>query len=166
MKTAFTLLGIIMSPLCLLAQQKWVLVEVDNRITVGFPLAPEKIDKNNYMSVEADSSKVYALYILDLKDEFGADSAMIDQMKNKPDFASGLGQVALKSVKGLKMAEVKTGSRQGFTSYTTSGTDIQGNMYELLMLIVGSKFYTFTEFHVSQLKDKKSEQFFSTIQIK
>lgn len=165
MKKAFTLLVIIISPMCLLAQQKWVSVKVDDRITVGFPFAPKKIDSNCYMSVEADSSKVYALYILDLKEELGADSAMIDQVKNKPDFASGLGQIAVKSVKGLKISEVKIGSLQGFTSYTTSGTDIQGKIYQLLMLIVGSKFYTFMEFRVSRIKDEKAEQFFSTIKI-
>ncbi len=47
------------------AQQGWVKQKIDSKVTVGFPLAPKKVNENSYVVKDADEN-VYVLTSLDM----------------------------------------------------------------------------------------------------
>lgn len=163
MKTILSLIILCFSSMLLYAQNSWVTVKADQRVTLKFPFEPEKLDRDTYMAFERDSSAFYGLVITDFT-ELGGDSIMLESLKKKPEFAVGLRDLAMKSIKGAKMGDIKIGNWKGFTSYTTFGTDYQNKTYKMLMLIIGNKMYSFCAGGAPGAITGKVDQFFAGIQ--
>jgi len=165
MKPTLTILLILISSFILRAQNNWITFKADERLSIKSPAKPQDDTRGNYLSFEADSSVIYSLGVIDLK-EMGGDSTIIKQIIKNPEFALKMREFAMRSFKAVKMEDFTAGEWKGFTSYRSSGTDQQMKMYDMLMFFVDYKMYNLTTVRLPKIGNAKVEQFFTSADIK
>ena len=138
-KTLLLLIVAVFSVMGVHAQEGWV-THKTGRLSVKFPVAPKELQPGTMMA-SPDSSKVFILTVIDFT-QFGLDSAALVPMKATPEFAGQIKTGMSGSLPGVTFADFKIGDLNGYTTYTTAGTDPQKKQYDMLMILIGNKMYS------------------------
>lgn len=167
-KLHFLLLSLLVFPLLCFAQKNWVMLKIDERISVSFPSAPEKSTKNGndvYIDREADSI-LYSAAMIDLKPFAGLDSVKLATIKDTQGFADQFMKGIASQKTNYDFGKTTIGKWKGWTTYQTSATDKtgKGTLYTY-MIIIGSRVYTFSCRVPDKLAIKDKDQFFDSVQL-
>jgi hypothetical protein len=63
----------------------------------------------------------------------------------------------------VDLADLTIGTWKGFTSYSTNGTDEKMKRYDMFMVIIGNKLYSFSTVTANGASLQGRDTFFSTI---
>jgi len=126
------------------AQAGWVTHKADNRISLKFPTQPEEKIPGSFIATSPDSTSVYVFTMVDFVQVANIDSVAIAPMKETPEFAAQLKTGILQQLHGVDLADLTIGKWKGFTSYTTTGSDATMRKYDMFMVIIGNKLYSFS----------------------
>lgn len=122
----------------------WTTKKLDERLSVKFPYEPKEFQAGSFMSLSKDSNIVYIVTIVDFKKNFNVDSVAIAPLKETPEFAGQLKTGLTTSMPKVTLADMVMGKWHGFTSYTTTGVDTDKKIYNIQMILVGNKMYSFS----------------------
>ncbi len=125
------------------AQTGWVDHTADNRISLKFPAEPREVAAGSFAANDKDSV-VYVFTMVDFVQVAGIDSVALAPMKNTPEFAAQLKTGINQSLPSVDFEDFKIGTWRGFTSYTSTGVDPQKKKYDMFMVIIGNKLYSFS----------------------
>lgn len=125
------------------AQTGWVDHTGDNRISLKFPSEPKEVAAGSVAASDKDSV-VYIFTIVDFVQVAGIDSVALAPMKNTPEFAEQLKTGLKQGLPNVTFDDFKLGTWKGFTSYTSTGIDPQKKKYDMLLVIIGNKLYSFS----------------------
>jgi hypothetical protein len=125
------------------AQTGWVDHKADNRISLKFPAEPKEVAAGSYAASDKDSV-VYIFTMVDFVQVAGIDSVVLGPMKNTPEFAAQLKTGINQGLPNVTFDDFKLGTWKGFTSYASTGVDPQKKKYDVFMVIIGNKLYSFS----------------------
>lgn len=149
------------------AQGTWVKQNLDARISIKFPKAPE--------AQEAGSAKIYTLtgtdstrYTANYMDfeAFGMDSATLTNMATTDEFAEQFKTGFTGKIPGFELTKMDIGKWKEFTAYTIEGAVEEKKMKMYIKCIfIGSKMYSMScsTFPNSDVKNK--EAFFDSAEL-
>jgi hypothetical protein len=126
------------------AQAGWITHKADNRISVKFPAEPSDKVPGSLIATSADSSCVFVFTMVDFLEVANVDSVALAPVKDTPEFAAQLKTGVLEKLQGVNLADFTIGKWKGFTSYTSGGTDSILRRYDMFMVIIGNKLYSFS----------------------
>ena len=145
MKTALTL---IIACFCAItianAQTGWVTHRADNRISVKFPSEPAENPPGSFIATNPNKTLAYVLTVVDFVQVANVDSVALAPIKTTPEFAAQLKTGILQSLPTVDLSDFTIGTWKGFTSYTATGTDPDKKKYDMFMVIIGNKLYSFS----------------------
>ena len=125
------------------AQTGWVDHKADNRISLKFPSEPREVSPGSLAANDKDSV-VYIFTIVDFVQVAGIDSVALAPMKNTPEFAAQMKTGLNQSLPNVTFDDFKIGTWKGFTSYSSIGVDPQKKTYNMFMVLIGNKLYSFS----------------------
>ena len=144
MKRTLTLLiAIVFATAVAHAQTGWVDHKGDERISLKFPAEPTEVTPGSFAAHDKDSV-VYIFTIVDFVQVAGIDSVALAPIKNTPEFAVQLKSGINQSLPNVTFDDFKLGTWKGFTSYTSTGVDLNKKKYDMFMVIIGNKLYSFS----------------------
>lgn len=165
-KTLLLILFIITSVVNLHAQTTgWVTKKLDERLSVKFPFEPKEFQPGSFMSVSKDTSIAYIVTIIDFKKNFNVDSVALAPLKETPEFAGQLKTGLVGSMPKVTLADMVIGKWRGFSSYTTTGVDTDKKIYNMQMILVGNKMYSFSTIRKNDIYLKDKEYFFTNFSV-
>jgi len=126
------------------AQAGWIDHKADNRISLKFPTVPEEKIAGSFIATSSDSTTVFVFTMVDLTVVANIDSVAIAPMKDTPEFAAQIKTGILQQLHDVNLADLTIGKWKGFTSYTTTGSDASMRKYDMFMIIIGNKLYSFS----------------------
>jgi hypothetical protein len=91
------------------------------------------------------------------------DSVALAPIKATPEFAAQLKVGIKQSLPNVNMSDFTIGTWKGFTSYTATGTDDKMKRYDMFMVIIGNKLYSFSTITASGASLQSRDIFFGTI---
>lgn len=144
------------------AQTGWVDHRADNRISLKFPSEPKAVDTYSFLAIGEDST-AYVFTIVDLAQVAGLDSVAIAPMKATPEFAAQIKSDLSQSLSGVNLSDVAIGTWKGFTSYTLTGKDAKLKKYDIFMVIIGAKLYSFSTVALNGASTQGHEMFLNSI---
>lgn len=142
------------------AQTGWVTKNVDNRISVKFPVEPEIVTKagvNSYVSKGKDSVK-YSSSVMDFMVVAHRDSAALVPVKDMQQFADQLRAGIASQKLNYTFSDITIGKWNSYTAYTMTGVDknTKGTLW-MKMILIGSKMYVLTSLVPVDLVTKNNE---------
>ena len=125
------------------AQTNWVNHTGDNRISVKFPAEPKEVIEGTFAAHGKDSV-VYVFTIVDFVKVANIDSTALAPIKNSTEFTDQLKVGMSQSLPDVTFPEFKIGTWRGFTSYSSVGVDSKKKKYNVFMVLIGNKMYSFS----------------------
>ncbi|MFI5162185.1 MAG: hypothetical protein ACHQHN_12975 [Sphingobacteriales bacterium] len=125
------------------AQTGWVDHKGDNRISLKFPSEPKEVSPGSFAANDRDSV-VYVFTIVDFIQVAGIDSVALAPIKNTPEFAAQMKTGINQSLPNVTFDDFKINTWKGFTSYSTTGVDPAKKKYDMFMVLIGNKLYSFS----------------------
>jgi hypothetical protein len=126
------------------AQTGWVTHRCDNRISVKFPLEPAENPPGSFIATNNTKTLAYVLTVVDFVQVANIDSVALAPVKTTPEFAAQLKTGILQSLPTVNLSDFTIGTWRGFTSYTATGVDDKMKRYDMFMVIIGNKLYSFS----------------------
>lgn len=147
------------------AQTGWITKNVDEKLSVKFPVEPEKVTKNGYESYlsKAKDSIKYSSLVMDYKVVAHLDSAALAPIKDSQEFADQL-QAGVASVKtNYTFGAITLGKWNTYTTYTMSATEktTKSTLF-MQMTLIGSKMYMLSCLVPANLVTKNQEVFLAS----
>jgi hypothetical protein len=147
------------------AQTDWVTHQADNRISVKFPSEPKENPPGSFIAANSDNTVAYVLTVVDFVQVANIDSVALAPMKTTPEFAGQLKTGILQSLPNVNLSDFTIGTWKGFTSYTATGTDDKMKRYDMFMVIIGNKLYSFSTITGEGASLQGRDMFLSSINI-
>ena len=144
------------------AQNGWVMHKADNRISVKFPAEPTAA-AGGFIAANKDSTLACVLTVVDLLQVANLDSVALAPMKNSPDFAAQLKTGIKQGMPNVDLSDFTIGTWKGFTSYTANGTDAKMKRYDMFMVLIGNKLYSFSTVTANGATLQGRDAFFQSI---
>lgn len=167
-KTYFLLLFVFVLQVIAKAQTDWITKKLDEKISVKFPIEPQKLTNNGndtFVAKESDSL-AYSAGMIDLKVVANLDSATLAPMKDSQEFANQMVKGIASKKKNYAFGDVTIGKWKNFTSYNTSAYDnTNKNTLLVKIIFIGSKMYLISCRVPADIATKKNNTFFSSIEI-
>ncbi|OOQ59913.1 hypothetical protein [Mucilaginibacter pedocola] len=167
-KICYLLLFVLTLSVSARAQTGWVTQKLDDKLSVKFPSAPEKITKNGVegYTLKAKDSVGYIVNFLDFKQVANLDSAGLAPMKDKQEFADQLGAGLASATKNYTFGNVTIGEWKSYTTYSMTGTEntTKGTI-SIRMILIGSKMYSLSCRVPANLVTKNSDLFFASAEV-
>lgn len=164
MKKVFLLIAAVILTVAIAnAQEGWVTHRADNRISVKFPTEPSERVQGSFIATAKDSSVAYVLTVVDFVQVANIDSVVLAPIKATPEFAAQLKVGIKQSLPNVNLADFTIGKWNGFTSYSSNGTDEKMKRYDMFMVIIGNKLYSFSTITANGASLQSRDTFFSTI---
>jgi hypothetical protein len=126
------------------AQAGWVTHRADNRISVQFPSEPVENPPGSFIATNDNKTLAYVFTVVDFVQVANVDSVALAPIKTTPEFAAQLKTGILQSLPAVDLSDFTIGTWKGFTSYTATGTDPDKKKYDMFMVIIGNKLYSFS----------------------
>lgn len=126
------------------AQTAWINHPLDNIVSAKFPSEPKEIAAGNVVATEKDTSVVYVAGVVNMQTVANMDSATLAKQKTTPEFVGQLKSGIQSTLPGLQLADFVIGTWNGYTSYTTSGTDTKKRQFDIFLFVKGTKLYSFS----------------------
>lgn len=142
-KICLVLVIALVSVMSVKAQTNWINRKIDEKISVKFPSEPTEAGPGSLMAINTSKSLLCIVTVVDFK-TLGLDERTLDSLKNTPEFTEQVIEGLRNSMSNVKLADLTVGKWNGFTSYTTNGTDATGKVYNMLMIIIAGKMYSAT----------------------
>jgi hypothetical protein len=167
-KNYYLLLFVLILSASAKAQTDWVTKKLDEKLSVKFPVEPEKVARNgvdSYLAKGKDSVK-YSTTILDLSVVAHLDSATLAPMKDNQEFADQMGMGIASKKTNYAYGSVTIGKWNTYTTYDMSATE-KTNKSTLLthMVLIGSKMYTLSCLLPVNMVTKNNELFFNSVEV-
>ena len=150
------------------AQTAWVTTKIDNKISVKFPVEPQKINKptGDVYVYKAPDSLTYSAAMLDMNIVAHLDSARIAQVKDMQQFADQMVRGVASAKKNYTFGEVTIGQWKTYTCYNFSAKEnTNSNTLLMQMILIGSKIYTLSCRVPAGMVTKNNDVFFSSIEL-
>ena len=147
------------------AQQGWVNHKVDNKVSLKFPYPPKDLTPGTVVSISPDSSMVYIFTIVDFAKVAGLDSATLTPLETTPEFTAQLKGGIKQSLPNVDLSDFTIGTFNGFTSYTTSGSDAKKKRYDMFMFIIGTNFYSLSTVSKEGKSLDTRDKFFTSVTV-
>lgn len=164
MKKIFVFAIVLLTTSIAYAQINWVTHKVDERISVKFPSEPKEIIAGTFAVRDKDSIG-YIVTVIDFMKIANIDSVALAPMKATPEFAGQLKAGILSKLHNVDLDDFKITTWMGFTSYTTSGVDQKKKRYDMFMVIIGNKLYSFSTVTPADGAISGREAFLASIQV-
>ena len=150
------------------AQTNWVTQKLDEKVSVKFPVQPQKVTKNDIDSytVKGPDSIGYNAVMIDFKTVAKLDSVALAPMKDSQRFADGLKAGMASKKPNYTFGDAVIGKWKTYTTYTIPGTE-NTNKNQLLtrMILIGSKLYTLTCVVPANTITKNNDLFLSSAEL-
>jgi len=144
------------------AQTGWVDHKGDNRISLKFPSEPKEVSPGSFAASDKDSV-VYVFTIVDFVTVAGIDSTTLAPIKNTPEFAGQLKTGIGQSLPNVTFDDFKLGTWKGFTSYSSTGVDPKMKKYDMFMVLIGNKMYSFSTVRSNSTGTQGRDSFLGSI---
>ena len=165
-KTYLVLAAIILTINFSFAQTGWVDYKIDNRVSAKLPTAPKDLLPGTVMSLSADST-VCIVTKVDFKAAAGLDSAALAPMLDQKEFADGLRNGIEGQMKDFTLSEVKTGTMQGWHTFSLDGVSESKKLKSYTyMIVIGQYMYSFTALVKDGRDTKHKDELFGSIKVK
>jgi hypothetical protein len=145
------------------AQTGWVTHRADNRISLKFPTEPSEKAPGSFIAAAKDSTVAYVFTMVDFVQVANIDSVALAPIKATPEFAAQLKVGIAQSLPTVDLSDFAIGTWRGFTSYTATGTDPQKKQYNIFMVIIGNKLYSFSTIRKSGAGTEGPDTFLKSI---
>jgi len=150
------------------AQADWITKKLDGKILVKFPTQPEKVvvrGIDTYTSKGKDSI-VYTLGVADLKALAQLDSAMLDTLKDNPQFAQGIKIGMAQNKTNYTFGDISVSKWNTYACYTLSAIEnTNKTRMQAKIILIGSKIYTLTCQVPGKLVTTKNEVFLNSAEL-
>src|ERR1700712_3689810 len=129
MKKVFSIFAVIIFTITYAyAQTDWVAHKGDKRVSLKFPAKPKEVIPGTFVAMDNDSV-AYIFTIVDFVKVGGVDSVALAPVKATPAFAAQLKTGMNQSLPNVNFSDFKIDTWNGFTSYTSVGTDPKKKRY-------------------------------------
>ena len=150
------------------AQTNWITKNLDEKLSVKFPGKPEALTKIGtvlYVYKEKDSS-AYSASVVDLNVLAHLDSATLSPMKDTQEFANQLKAGIAVQKTNYMFGDIVVGKWKTYTSYNVSALDrADKNTLKMVMILIGSKMYSFSCRVPPNLNPDSDQTFFSSVEL-
>jgi hypothetical protein len=167
-KTYYLLLFVLMLSTTANAQTDWVTKNLDEKLSVKFPVEPEKVTKNGIDSytVKGKDSVGYNAAVLDYKVVANLDSAALASVKDTQQFADQI-RLGIGSKKtNYTFGNVIIGKWKTYTAYSISASEnTNKNTLLLRMILIGSKMYSLSCLVPANMVTKNNEVFLGSVEL-
>lgn len=167
-KLNYLLLFVLLLPLAVSAQTGWVTTKLDDRLSVKFPVEPQKTVKNgfNVYIYRAPDSLAYSATVIDFMVVANKDSAALAPVKDNPQFAEQLKMGMASSKPNYAFGDIKIGQWGTYTTYSVLATEKTNNNTLLMkMILIGSKMYSMSCRVPANLVTKNSDLYLSSAEL-
>jgi hypothetical protein len=147
------------------AQTGWVDHKADERISVKFPAEPAEVVVGTFAAKDKDNI-AYVLTVVDFVKVANVDSAALAPVKNTPEFTSQLKVGMAQSLPDVTFEDFKISNWRGNTSYTSTGVDSKKQIYDMFMLLIGSKLYSLSTIRPDGSPTTGRDDFFKSVTLK
>jgi hypothetical protein len=165
-KTYYLLLFVLLASFTVNAQTGWVTKNIDDKLSIKFPVEPKKATKNGFDSYVAkgNDSVAYSSTVLDLKVVANLDSATLAPVKDSQEFADQMKMGMVSTKTNYTIGDITIGKWKNYTTYSVSGTEnaTKSTLY-IRMILIGSKMYTLSCMLPANLSTKNNETFFGSV---
>jgi hypothetical protein len=167
-KTYYLLLFVLILSAQAKAQTNWVTKNLDEKLSVKFPVEPEKTTKNgtDVYTLREKDSMAYSANVMDYKVMVHLDSAALAPMKDTQQFADQLRMGIASKKTNYTFGDIIIGKWNSYTTYNISASDkINNNTLLLRMILIGSKMYSLSCRVPANLVTKNNEVFLGSAEI-
>ncbi|MDB5287225.1 MAG: hypothetical protein JWR05_2174 [Mucilaginibacter sp.] len=167
-KTYYLLLFALMLSAAAKAQTDWVTKNLDEKLSVKFPVEPEKVTKNGIDSytVKGKDSVGYNAAVLDYKVVANLDSAALAPVKDTQQFADQIRMGIASKKTNYTFGDVVIGKWKTYTTYSISASDnINKNTLLMRMILIGSKMYSLSCRVPANMVTKNNEVFLGSVEL-
>jgi hypothetical protein len=149
------------------AQTNWINYKVDNKISVKFPSKPTQMSHDILISSNKDSTAEFTMSMIDIAKIAHIDSAGIAKNLGNPDIMKNMADFINEQHRYSKLKDFKIGNWNGFTTYTSMavGANPRNKYYNILMLFIGTKMYTFEVVLAATADSNIKDDYFSSISL-
>ncbi len=147
------------------AQTDWVTKKIDEKLSIKFPIEPQRNSNNVYL-VKGKDSVSYSAGMVDMKVMANLDSATLATMKDTQKFADAmLAGIASKKA-NYTFGAVTIGKWKTFTTHNVSAVE-NNNKSKLMVQIIfiGSRLYSLSCNIPDSLVTRNNEVFFDSVEI-
>jgi hypothetical protein len=146
------------------AQNGWVDHKGDERISVKFPVEPTEVVPGTFAAHDKDSV-AYVFTIVDFVKVAGIDSTVLNPIKNTTQFTDQLKVGISQSLPNVTLDDFKIGTWKGFSTYSTTGTDLKKRKYDMWMVLIGNKMYSLTSVRGDTANTQGRDNFFNSLKL-
>jgi hypothetical protein len=168
-KTYYVLLLVLLASVSAKAQTGWVTQNVDEKISIKFPVETKKTtaaNGSNVYTVKGQDSIGYSATMTDLNVTVHIDSAALAPLKDTQEFADQMMAGMASKKANYAFGAVTLGKWKNNTTYSITGTETtKKSTLFVQMMLIGSKMYIFSCSIPPNLTTKNNEIFFSTIEL-
>lgn len=167
-KTYHLLLFVLMLSTAAKAQTDWVTKNLDEKLSIKFPVEPKKVTKSGidvYTSKGKDSVG-YSATVIDYEVIAHLDSATLAPLKDSQEFADQMKFGMASTKTNYTFGEVTISKWKTYTTYHISASEnTNKNTLLIQMILIGSKMYSLSCLVPANLVTKNNEVFFSSVEI-
>jgi hypothetical protein len=166
-KNYYLLLLVLVLSASVNAQTQWKEINLDEKILVKFPSAPEKKTANGIINFVAKTkdSVTFTASVIDYQVIAKIDSAGLAALKDTKGFADQLKAGISAQRKDYVLGDVKVDKWRAYTTYQLLGTKSNDNKkLHLKMIIIGSKMYSLSCLVPAQLETRDTEIFLDSLE--
>jgi len=167
-KNLYLLLFVLILSAAAKAQTNWVTTKLDERISVKFPVEPQKTTNNgvDVYTARMSDSLGYSATVIDYNVIAHLDSAAIAPMKDMQQFADQI-RIGLASKKvNYTFGAVTMGKWKGYTTYSmTAIENTNKNTLLVQMILIGSRMYSLSCRVPAGMVTKNNEVFFASVEL-
>ena len=167
-KTYYILLFVLLFSTAAKAQSGWVTKKLDEKLSVKFPVEPQKATRNgidSYTSKGKDSVG-YNAAVIDYKVVAHLDSATLAPMKDTQQFADQMKMGMASQKPNYTFGDVTISKWKSYTTYSFSGTEnTNKSKLSVQMILIGSKMYALSCLVPANLSIKNNEVFLNSVEI-
>jgi hypothetical protein len=167
-KTYYLLLFVLLLSAAAKAQTNWVTNNLDDKMSVKFPVVPKKTTTNgiDVYTVRMNDSLAYSATMIDYNVLVHLDSAAIAPVKDKQQFADQLRMGMASKKTNYTFGAITIGKWNTYTAYNMSAIEnTSKNTLWVQAILIGSKMYTLSCRVPANMVTKNNEVFFASPQL-